>query len=423
MPRGTGKEGMMKRLVLFESKCIDFLRIPVSIRQEFLRESVAKNHFSLLIICAIIFVWESYNIVRVLVISQVGLGTLNNRIYFGMYCTLLAVAAAWLVLRRCLRSASPSAQWAWQYVVVWLLFLWHIALNTYDLYRDPDAGVTVFTTAILGLAILIHMAPLYTILLFGVGYLIFQLFSAPLLSAGAATNLTITFTVAAAIALISAHHTSVHLQQRLQITRINDKLQKLVELDPLTELLNKVTIERRIEGHLARMTDTGGVTLMMMDLDDFKAVNDRFGHPCGDHVLTQAAAQLRAVFPSAELGRIGGDEFAIVFPYALTQKEAEDLTCRLIRALAAIRWQGADMNILCSLGVCTCTRPDMTYKALYIQADQMLYLAKKSGKHRCCFCRITPETTECPGGAEDLPAAGNSPGALSRPISCTNTPR
>ena len=413
----------MNRFSLFGNKCIDFLRIPVHLRQEFLREAVQKNNFSLLIICVIIFLWESYNIIRVLLISQAGLSTLNNRIYFGMYCTLLAVAVAWLVIRRCLHNAPPRTQWAWQYAVVWVLFLWHIFLNTYDLYRNPDAGVTVFTTAILGLAILIHMAPLYAIIIFGTGYLLFQLLSAPLLGAGMELNLTITFTVAAAIALTNTHHASVHLQQRLQITQINNNLQKLVELDPLTELLNKVTIEHRIEGFLSHIIDTGGVSLMMIDLDDFKTINDRFGHPCGDYVLTQTAAQLRAVFPSAQLGRIGGDEFAVVFPYELTQKDAEAMAFQLIHALSDIRWQGTALNILCSLGCCACIQADITHKTLYMQADQMLYLAKKNGKGRCYFCRITPETTREASDTEDLSTAENSSGVLSHSTSCAKTPR
>ena len=85
---------------LFHHRALLVLQIPDYIRQEFLQESVRKNDFSLRIICAIIFAAELFNIARVVIWSQAGLGTWNNRIYFAMYCTLILVAGLWLWLRR-----------------------------------------------------------------------------------------------------------------------------------------------------------------------------------------------------------------------------------------------------------------------------------------------------------------------------------
>ena len=80
-----------------------FLRIPPEIREEFWQNSLQKNRLSLLVICIMIFGMELYNMARVLFLSSSGLGTLNNRIYFGMYCSLLLAAA---LSRRC--SSSPA---------------------------------------------------------------------------------------------------------------------------------------------------------------------------------------------------------------------------------------------------------------------------------------------------------------------------
>lgn len=370
------------------------LSVPVHVRREFLQESLRKNDLSLLVLCGIVFAAELYNIARVLFWSRAGLGTLNNRIYFGLYCALLAVAGLWLLVRLPLSKAAPAVRRAGQHGVIMAMFLWHILLNAYDLYRDAGAGITVITTAALGLSVLIQMSPLCSFLSYSLGYLLFRLLAAPLLPAGERVNLTITFAVALAVSLINAHHTSVHLLQRQQITQMNARLQSLLNLDSLTGLLNKAGFQHQAQLHLSATEkgETAGVTLCIIDLDDFKSVNDRYGHPCGDHVLAQTAAGLREAFPeTAELGRIGGDEFAAVLNRTLEDGEAEALKARLFKALGQIRWQEQPIGVSCSMGVCVCTRPDISYDRLYAQADRMLYLAKGEGKGQCCIHRLAAE--------------------------------
>ena len=380
----------------FRHKLLFALQIPQYVRQEFLQESVRKNDFSLRIICAIIFASEFYNLLRVVLWSKSGLGTQNNRIYFSMYCILILLAALWIALRRPLRRASVRVQWVAQSVVSALLFLWHMGLNTYDLCRDPGAGTTVLTTALLGLALLIQLPPWYSAVQFAVGYLLFQAIMAPLLDAGDRLNLTITFVVALAVSLAHAHHTSVTLKQQKQIVEINAKLQELVHLDPLTGLLNKTTMECRAEQllHGAEHTGgSGGLTLFLVDLDEFKEINDRYGHPCGDHVLVETAEAMRRAFPDAAgLGRVGGDEFAVLYGRSLTEAQAFHLGQGLLERLGEIQWQDQPLAIRCSVGACICTRPQCTYQQLYADTDRMLYRAKETGRGRCCVRQM--EQTE-----------------------------
>lgn len=381
---------MSKLSSYIQNKIGGFLRIPGSIRQDFLRELVKKNDLSLRVICAIAIIVELYNIARVLLWSQAGLGTLNNRIYFGAYCLLLAVAMIWLLVRRWLRTASLEMQWRSQYVMILLVFAWHIALNAYDLYRASETNIAVTTTAVLGLAVFIQSPPCYTLGNYGFGYILVQLLMAPFMADGQIINLTITFLVAVAVSLTNAHHASVNLLQRQQIILINDKLQTLVGMDPLTELLNKNSVEYRTEMYLRGEKPSNGLTFFILDLDNFKSVNDQYGHPCGDHVLVETASRLRAVFPEgADLGRIGGDEFAVVLDHSLDQAEAMDLGARINQALSDICWQEQPVKIQCSVGACACAAFDVTYHDLYVQADQALYLAKQKGKGRCCYFRIT----------------------------------
>lgn len=368
------------------------LQVPGYIRREFLTETVRKNDFSLRIICAIIFPIELYNIARVLLWSQSGLGTRNNRIYFSMYCLLIFIGAVWLALRRPMRQASVEGQWIFQYAVTCLLLLWHIGLNTYDLYRDSGAGTAVLTTALLGLALLIQAPPRYSAALYGIGYLLFLAAMVPLLPAGDQLNLTITFSVALAVSLAHAHHTAVMLKQQKQIVEINAKLQELVQQDPLTGLLNKTTVECRVEQLLSgpeRPGGEGGVTLFLMDLDRFKEINDHYGHPCGDHVLVEMADALRSTFADgAGVGRIGGDEFAVLYDRPLTESQVMALSESLTRQLKDIRWQGRPLDIRCSVGACVCPKGRCHYQQLYEETDRMLYRAKETGRDRCCLGQL-----------------------------------
>lgn len=373
-------------------------QIPGYIRQEFLQETVRKNNFSVWIICAIIFAAELFNIARVVLWSKSGLGTRNNQIYFFMYCILILLAALWLVLRHPLQRVSVRSQWTVQYVMTSLILLWHLGLNTYDLYREPAAGTTVLTTALMGLALLIQFPPRYSVALFAVGYLLFRVTMAPLLDTGDQLNLTITFVVALAVALANAHHTSVMLQQQKQVVEVNAKLQELVQRDPLTGLLNKTTVECWADQVLHGLEQTGkngGLTLFLVDLDEFKSVNDRYGHPCGDHVLVETAEAMRRVYlDAAGLGRIGGDEFAVLYDRPMTEEQSMDLGKELVERLGNIQWKDQLLGVRCSVGVCICTRPRYSYQQLYTETDRMLYRAKETGRGRCCVRQLEQTTDD-----------------------------
>ena len=374
------------------------VKVPPEIRQDFLRDSVRKNKLSLRISCGIIFVMEFWNILRVLFLSRSGLGTLNNRIYFSMYCALIALAVLWLVLERFLGNFSVQRQWIAQYVMTNLLLFWHMGLNMYDLYRDPAAGTAVLTTASLALALLIQMLPSYSLIQYSVSYVLFRIAIAPMLDSGDRLNLTITFVVAVAVSLTHAHQTCVALKQRKKIIEMNSKLQELVQLDSLTGLLNKTTVECRAEQLLNALDNaetSRGLTLFLVDLDEFKRINDQYGHPCGDHVLIETAVSIRNTFAGAAgQGRIGGDEFAILYDYPMEEKQAIALGQELENHLSGISWEEQSLSICCSTGICVCTKPQSSYRELYAKTDQMLYLAKRSGKGQCCFVWFKPEGKE-----------------------------
>lgn len=366
------------------------LRIPADIREEYWQASLRKNNVSLLVICVIIFGVELYNIARVLFWSPSGLNTRNNRIYFGMYCVLLALAAVWMLLRRILGAAPPRVQWGAQYSMVLLLLLWHICLNAYDLMADPGGDTTVYTTAILALGILIQMPAIFSLLCIGLGYGSFFLAAAPAVGSGTMLNLAITSIVALGVSLTGSYHEVNDLRQRRELKRMNVQLQELAQRDPLTKLLNREALGYWAEQCLQQSVRAGAVALFIIDIDDFKTINDTYGHPYGDYVLKEAALKMQTVFHDAEkLGRIGGDEFAVVLSGCMDEDRAKVLGERLIREITDIRWHDRRVEVCCSVGICWSSQPDLTYDQLYREADQALYEAKSQGKGCCCVRELS----------------------------------
>jgi two-component system cell cycle response regulator len=117
--------------------------------------------------------------------------------------------------------------------------------------------------------------------------------------------------------------------------------------------------------------------LVVFDIDDFKAVNDRIGHLAGDSVLAEAAERVRSVVRGADIAcRIGGDEFAVVLPES-TVADAENLYRRLQAALN--NWRSGDQQLRLSAGMAE-LEPGDDGALFFKRADAALYKAKDSGK-------------------------------------------
>ncbi len=367
-----------------KERVLAFFQLPDLLRPAFRADSLQKNRLSLLVICLMIFGMELFNMARVLFWSSSGLATLNNRIYFSLYLTLFLFAAAYLLLAFRLREASTEVQLAVQYGTVLAMLWWHAALNAYDLIRNPEAETGILVTALLGMAVFIQLPVLLAVLFYGSGYLLFMGLAGGILAEGGRLNLTITAIVALAISLVSHRRTVVLLRQRREIGEMNRRLQALLQKDPLTGLLNKTAFESCAAFHLAQQTR---VALFIADLDDFKEINDRYGHPCGDWVLQQTAERLRQAFPQAiGIGRIGGDEFAVVLEErdpAVLRRQAETL----IRLVGEILWQESPVGARCSVGI-GLPAAQISYETLYRETDRALYAAKGEGKGRSYLCEI-----------------------------------
>jgi diguanylate cyclase (GGDEF)-like protein len=178
------------------------------------------------------------------------------------------------------------------------------------------------------------------------------------------------------------------LGSQASIALENARLHRLVErqanTDGLTELPNRRHFEEALESEISRAERFGGtLALILADLDDFKQVNDRYGHQAGDDVLQTFADILRTTVRDIDLpARYGGEEFAVLLPQT-DLEGAHELGERLRRALAArpmATHPGGLVAVTASFGVAAF--PDApTPAALFASADEALYRAKRSGKN------------------------------------------
>ncbi len=162
----------------------------------------------------------------------------------------------------------------------------------------------------------------------------------------------------------------------------NELLTELSYTDAGTGLKNRRYLEARLEEELAESQRRGvPVALAILDLDGFKAVNDRFGHPTGDEMLASVGGALLSVSRRGEtVARLGGEEFAILLPGS-TGPQAEAAAERARQAVEATRLRGHQgLAVTTSAGVAsTAELGPLSPAELYVRADGALYSAKRCG--------------------------------------------
>ncbi len=170
----------------------------------------------------------------------------------------------------------------------------------------------------------------------------------------------------------------------------NARLYELATVDGLTGLLVRRHFDQRLEEEWHRAHRYGThFTLGIFDIDDFKALNDTYGHQAGDHVLRATAGVVRRNMRGADLaGRYGGEEFAFVLPRT---RLAEGLTvAERIRAdveSLAVAFGGKELKVTASIGLAAYPESDVArVSELVARADEAMYLAKRSGKNRVRLC-------------------------------------
>jgi diguanylate cyclase (GGDEF)-like protein len=198
----------------------------------------------------------------------------------------------------------------------------------------------------------------------GVGVATVGAFLAVMLLNGAAfADVLVLAGALATAATMCAWQSRLHGQQRSELARLS-------RADPLTGCLNRRGLQERVDGELARATrEVGQLSLVLVDLDGFKAVNDHLGHAAGDELLRWTVARIGATIrPMDALGRQGGDEFAVLLPGA-SPSQAREVADRIHLALG--ERTGA------STGTASFPVDGVDAEELHAVADSRLYEAKR----------------------------------------------
>lgn len=182
--------------------------------------------------------------------------------------------------------------------------------------------------------------------------------------------------------------------QRLKQANVDLELQKhrlakLASHDSLTGLPNRRKLQDKAEWALSIEERHGRRTaICMLDLDNFKQVNDQLGHRVGDLLLQQVAYRLLRIIRKGDIvSRIGGDEFVLLFPLLREQDELLPLLQRLLTSIqdcADVITQG-QIPVTASLGIAISNAENRNFKKLLHQADQAMYQAKQIGKNNFAF--------------------------------------
>jgi two-component system cell cycle response regulator len=163
-----------------------------------------------------------------------------------------------------------------------------------------------------------------------------------------------------------------------RITSMQNALIELATTDVLTGLLNRRAFVERLEDQIKYGRTKGRISALIVDLDQFKSINDTFGHEVGDRVLKAASTELKAL--NLPAGRLGGEEFAVLLKASLDDaKEAAEYLRKSISNIIVPADTKA-IKVTCSIGV-TEWEPGDTVDSILRRADVALYEAKRSGRN------------------------------------------
>lgn len=189
----------------------------------------------------------------------------------------------------------------------------------------------------------------------------------------------------------------------VKLIEAREELAALAQIDPLTGLLNRRAFLKRMHVELDRMDRTGApACLLIVDIDDFRNVNNTYGHNAGDVALAGVAEAMLACFRNGtdSVGRWGGEEFIVLL--AETDLSGAKIAGERLRKVVermSIDYAGVQISITLSLGAVALTTED-TPEVAVARADHCLYAAKAGGRNRLVAAR--PEPVDFSGGAAAL---------------------
>lgn len=297
--------------------------------------------------------------------------------------------------RRLFGLTFAARRWFAAVAVIWLVQLWYAEITPDFFARTVAATSLIFVFYGVQLASMLRYGvfrppQIFFGLSMVAGMLLMAFrdltalqtlaFGAPALAWGFWTPSTVQTTYLLGFALISLLHPIAFLL--LANDQMHAHLQTLSNLDPLTQALNRRALAQVAAQELERnQRHQQPLSVLAMDLDHFKHVNDQFGHDMGDKVLVHFADVVQGEIRKTDhFARMGGEEFIVLLPHT-ESAEALQMARRIQKALLNTAPAGLP-SCTCSMGLVQLAMEDKTLDSVLKRADQALYLAKENGRNR-----------------------------------------
>jgi len=287
------------------------------------------------------------------------------------------------------RTEPNTAMFVLQYIVVVVIMASGIAIVTFDQLVTTNITPFLLICIICGSVFLIR--PLASFMIYVTSYMAYYYSIAltitdqQILLSNRVNGIT-AVGVGFLLSFIIWHYNYTNIIQKRRIESQQQQLEQMAYYDPLTDLPNRRLLEKLIKRELASVQRYGQETvIIMLDVDDFKQINDTYGHQVGDSILMQLADLLQNnVRETDTVARFGGEEFIILMPNTAVEEGyifAERIRKIIMEKVFSVG--SVTLQITSSFGVSS--MGDINSQNLedyYLLADRALYLAKQSGKNR-----------------------------------------
>jgi diguanylate cyclase (GGDEF)-like protein len=284
---------------------------------------------------------------------------------------------------------------ATQYFAIVLILFFGILITSIDQLVTPS--ITPFLIACISIGAIFIIKPSYTLLIFILGYILYYFAMGivqsdlPILLSNRLNGFTsIIFGIFLSLVLWKSNVINLQLKEQIflqqkELEEKNKELQHLATHDSLTVLFNRRYFEEKASHEIQRIKRHGeDLCLLVLDIDNFKDINDKYGHPIGDKVLQGLAFILKTQLREIDIvSRIGGEEFAIILigtDAKAGKIVAEKLRNNIENELFIIDYQ--EINITVSIGITSIDDRIDSYEEAYEYADKALYIAKTKGKNK-----------------------------------------
>ena len=210
---------------------------------------------------------------------------------------------------------------------------------------------------------------------------------------GPIVNLTVKISISIAVALIII--TAINILVRIKASEHSKVLEDKADTDLLTDLNNKMATERKIREYMEKYPDKQGV-LFVLDVDNFKKINDTMGHAFGDEVLRSLAVRLQSMFRATDIvGRTGGDEFMVflkdIREISMIEREGKKIE-QFFHQFEVGEY--VKYSVTASVGAAVFPGDGKSFEELYKAADNALYVSKRHGKNQLSFYKKPENETK-----------------------------